>query len=707
MRFRCFGLLIAALLGALAVADFSAADTKRSIRPNIVVINLDDADAEILSNANIQAHYPAFETLSKRAITFTNAHCTTPFCAPSRAAFFTGKYAFNNGCKIGREGTLNENGFTGGYQRFRFLGHDQNELGVWMREAGYRTMHVGKYHHSGFDYQVPAGWDDFSASLGARYFGTSKFSNFPQSHLRRFPTQRDQYITDVDSQEATLALSRHFARRQDQPFFLYLAPLAPHTPLSHDVTQMVHPKYANYAADLKQPTADPDFNEADVSDKSAMIQRPPLTQPEKDYLNLVYLCRLRAMKSVDEMLKSVIDRIDAAGKLDNTWIIITSDNGYSLGHHRLIAKKDPYNHTSNVPLIVAGPGITGQTYASHLIAHIDVCPTVLELAGGAVPQDLDGKSFAPLLRRQHFDRPRQWRRSIMIENWNNKTIAGRNVTMAYTAERFFDSIHIGWANGQHEFYDLNSDPHQLENQFDRLPMDRQKALTHSLVSFRKPRPPAATVTSPANQQSVSNEIMYAGYLEDNSIATAALLTVQSQKTKRYFNGNFWQTAPAYLPIAARSDDTSITQWSHRLQIFSETQNGADELISSITPVDEDENSGTPVVVRNPIRGRSLFSAFSPRVDDQNFSDGQVILNGHTGTLPNTKVAVTIVDAQSGLYFNGKSFQKKAYFCEAKIHTGFKWTLAIDLPAGHYRSTTFARHRDQHQRLPDVVNFEVR
>lgn len=709
MSFRCFRLSLAVFLVAVVVVDVdvSAADTKPLARPNIVVINLDDADAEILSDANLETHYPAFKTLATRSMTFTNAHSTTPFCAPSRAAFFTGKYAFNNGCRIAREGMPLENGFTGGYQRFKSMGHDQNELGVWIRKSGYRTMHIGKFHHSGFDYSVPAGWDDFSATLGARYFGTSKFSNFPQSNPRRFAIGLHQYITDVESKEAVVALDRHFTRSVEQPFFLYLAPLAPHTPLSKDVTKMVHPKYASYADNLNLPTGNPDFNEADVSDKPDMIQRPPLTRSEQDYLNLLYRCRVGAMKSVDEMLEAVIAKIEAAGKLDNTWIIVTSDNGYALGHHRLIAKKDPYNHTSNVPLIVAGPTVTQRTYASHLIAHIDICPTVLELAGVEIPADLDGKSFAPLLHQQHLDRPQSWRRSIMIENWNNKRIANRNVSMAYTAERFYDSIHIGWANGQHEFYEMKSDQFQLENQFGRLPIERQKALVHSLVSFRKPRLPQGTVTSPADSQKVSNSIHYTGYLEDNSVAAGALLTVQSSTTQRYFNGSSWQSVPAYLPVATRSDDTSITQWNHRLSIFADTENGFDVLISSITPVDDEENSGSPIVIRNPLRGWSLFSTFTPFIDGKNFSDGSVTLTGHTGSMPEAEIAVTVVNAKTGLYFNGTTFQKTFCVCNAEKKPGSKWSLKIDLPPGHYRSSTFARHGDQHQHRPAIADFEVR
>ena len=128
------------------LASGSAWATER-FRPNIVLLNLDDADTELLSLENLQQHYPNMNRLAQRSVHFTNVHCTTPFCAPSRAALFTGKYAFNNGCKINNQAADVNNGFEGGYTKFLEEGHDEHELGVWMKEGGYRTIHVGKYHH--------------------------------------------------------------------------------------------------------------------------------------------------------------------------------------------------------------------------------------------------------------------------------------------------------------------------------------------------------------------------------------------------------------------------------------------------------------------------------------------------------------------------------------------------------------------------------
>ena len=279
--------LIAFVAIAFAVLLPAKANALQSNQPNIVLINLDDADAEILSQSNLDTHYPTLAALARRSTVFTNAHSTTPFCAPSRAALFTGQYAFNNGCKTGVAANTISNGFAGGYQQFIANGHEDNELGVWMKRAGYRTMHVGKFHHDGFEGTVPPGWDDISISRGLKFFNTAKFTNIGVPSPRGYQTGEDTYVAHVDRDDAIAALDSHFRSRPSQPFLLSLAPFAPHTPDDPDVTRMVEPRYMNYADDVRQPVDDPDYDEADFSDKPKHLQRTPLRRSEMALYNPV------------------------------------------------------------------------------------------------------------------------------------------------------------------------------------------------------------------------------------------------------------------------------------------------------------------------------------------------------------------------------------------------------------------------------------
>ena len=102
----------------------------------------------------------------------------------------------------------------------------------------------------------------------------------------------------------------------------------------------------------------PSFGEADVDDKPAWVQAlPGLTDDQIALLDDRYRRRLRSLLAVDEMVASLIETLDAAGALENTYIVFTSDNGYHLGEHGLpLGKQSPYDESLRVPLIVRGPG---------------------------------------------------------------------------------------------------------------------------------------------------------------------------------------------------------------------------------------------------------------------------------------------------------------------------------------------------------------
>ncbi len=677
--------LIALLFVAFAVLLPANASALQSNKPNIVLVNLDDADAEILSQGNLDAHYPTLAALARRSTVFTNAHSTTPFCAPSRAALFTGQYAFNNGCKTGAAMHSISNGFAGGYQQFISNGHDENELGVWMKRAGYRTMHVGKFHHDGFQNTVPPGWDDVSISRGLKFFNTAKFTNIGVPRARGYLTGEDTYVAHVDRDHAIAALDTHFRSRPSQPFLLSLAPFAPHTPDDPDVTRMVEQRYLNYADDVRQPVNDPDFDEADFSDKPEHLQRSPLRRSERALYELVYKSRLRSMKSVDDQLKAIFDRIEDAGKMDNTFIILTSDNGYQLGHHRMYAKKDPFHRSTNVPLMASGPGVRSQQFGNHLIAHLDICPTILQLAGVTIPNSVDGKSFASLIGRPSSSDEAGWQRSIMIENWADKYLIGMRFPIVYTAERYYDEIYVAWSNGQREYYDLEADPFQLENQFDSLSSNVKAQLASSLRNFRKQDvTPTITMTSPERGADVTDAINFAGFMEDDSAAVASLLTIKSFRTGKFFNGNSWQDDPAQITIPGADPGNNVNDWQETIELFSETTNDIDYLQSWVRAVDDSGRVGPAVWSSNVIRGSSMFARFNPTLNGKTFRYKTQQINGFMGAFPDTTVRIAIFDRQTGKYFNGTTFQDEYARLDADLLPNNRWQARLNLPSGSYR-----------------------
>ncbi|PYT05958.1 MAG: hypothetical protein DMF49_12650 [Acidobacteria bacterium] len=161
----------------------------------------------------------------------------------------------------------------------------------------------------------------------------------------------------------------------------------------------------------------PSFDEADILDKPAWLSsQPPLAEHEIARIDQAYRRRLQSMLAVEDLIASLLESLQAAGKLDNTYIFFTSDNGYHLGQHRLLpGKQTPYEEDIRVPLIVRGPGVREGAVVNELAGNIDLAPTFAELAGIDINPSVDGRSLAPLLTG---DLPpgSAWRRAFLLEH---------------------------------------------------------------------------------------------------------------------------------------------------------------------------------------------------------------------------------------------------------------------------------------------------
>jgi arylsulfatase A-like enzyme len=194
------------------------------------------------------------------------------------------------------------------------------------------------------------------------------------------------------------------------------------------------------------------------------------------------------------MVARLLDALNSAGKLDNTYIFFTSDNGYHLGEHRLpIGKRTLYEEDIRVPLIVRGPGVPPGAVLPHIVGNVDLAPTFAELAGVAVPDFVDGRSFASLLLPDPPD-PSGFRDALLLEHSESgETSApdesGPNATSApsgtlepkdpiesqsprnvkaidipgFSGLRLRDTVYAEYTTGEREMYDLRVDPFELDN----------------------------------------------------------------------------------------------------------------------------------------------------------------------------------------------------------------------------------------------------
>ncbi len=195
----------------------------------------------------------------------------------------------------------------------------------------------------------------------------------------------------------------------------------------------------------------PSFDEDDVSDKPAFVRSKGRLSPQtRASFESRYRARLRSLQSVDEMMGRAVEALADTGQLDETYVVFTSDNGYLLGEHRLSGKGAPYEEAVRAPFLVRGPGVPAGQARDELVSNIDLAPTFAEWAGTDAPR-ADGRSLSPLLAGGVGE---TWRERLLIEHYGDHPFS------QVETSRYSYVEHRG---GDKELYDLQSDPHQLEN----------------------------------------------------------------------------------------------------------------------------------------------------------------------------------------------------------------------------------------------------
>ena len=554
--------------GAENVLVATMPPSRQTVSPNIILINLDDADDQLFRSPLAKHQFPhIMQHVSRRGITFTNLHVTTPMCGPSRACLYRGQYAHNTGIRVNDPTVPASHHFGGGFQQYREKGYFEDDLGVWMKRAGYRTMLVGKFLHHEFQPYVPPGWDDFCSSQGDRYFGTLLFTNQTQSTGSWVELPADRYRTDEEADRAVSYLRQHNQRNPSQPFFLNVNPFGPHRGSKSDPA-IFAARYHNWWPDLR-PEKTPDFLETDWSDKRGPFREfGPTPEWIFEFADVHHRERVLATKCVDDLVGKILHTLCELNLEHNTYVFVTSDNGYSLGHFRMIGKGTPVERSSRVPLMVVGPTVSPGRTAHHLLGHIDLAPTIVELGGGQVPDFVDGKSFAPLLKNSDSIPVDRWRKNLLIENWESTYGQSGLVEWASTTLRTIDSVYTEWANGDRDYFDLANDPYQLSNVYDELSDDRRKALRGALRALRDDEPLAQGKFSVpfARHERIETGTHLRGYAEHPLGVRQVRLTIRDIQGDRYWNGSDWLDESCHLDATVENVDGQITRWNYQLTI---------------------------------------------------------------------------------------------------------------------------------------------
>ena len=448
--------------------------------PNIIYIMADDLTTQAISAyGGIYkdiAPTPNMDKLAAEGIIFKNVMCTNSICGPSRASILTGKYS-------------NENGYYKNESGGQF-NPDQWTFPQEFQKNGYQTSLFGKWHLG----SEPKGFDYYMYHANSGQQGTYWD---PLYNINGKKINKKGYSTNITTNAAIEWLKKE--RDDKKPFLMLLQYKAPHRPWEPDKkyetlwdsiempypvtfnddykgreltagdTEMTMDYFSN--ADMKMPK--PEGLEVKEllkwifygAGKGEIVQPEGMTEEEgrkwryqvfiKDYLACV--------KSIDDNLAKVYKFLKDNNLEKNTVIILTSDQGFYLGDHGFFDKRFIYEESLRMPFIVRYPEkIKGGQENKDIISNIDFAPTFLDIAGIKTQEKLQGRSFATVLEGGKLE---NWRQSMYYHYyefpyWHHVQPHYGIRTQKYTLAHFYYNIDV-W-----ELYDLEKDPHELNNVID-------------------------------------------------------------------------------------------------------------------------------------------------------------------------------------------------------------------------------------------------
>ena len=348
--------LVTAALGAVATlamalagggVDEAGAKPKPQTRPNLIVILLDDMPMSYLEPTSPNT----IELLGNQGTTFSEFVVTTPLCCPSRATFLTGQYGHNNGILANRPG-------------YPDLVDKQNTLPVWLRRAGYETIHIGRYLNGYKQFGSHAvGARMGRVVLGAR--AAQLLQLRPRGKRRHRPLrQQAEGLPDVRVQPVRDAGHPPALQGVEAVLHPGRSPRAPRrvAQLRRGVRPKRDPRSGDLARFSSSPLpSPPNYDEADMSDKPQFLHvLEPIDEFVYADLQREWQCRMASMLAVDRGVQRIVSTLAAKGELDNTMVAFTSDNGFYNGEHRVPFEKYlPYEEGIHMPMLVRFPTSVG------------------------------------------------------------------------------------------------------------------------------------------------------------------------------------------------------------------------------------------------------------------------------------------------------------------------------------------------------------
>ncbi|OAR01382.1 hypothetical protein LLEC1_03396 [Akanthomyces lecanii] len=389
----------------------------------------------------------------------------------------------------------------GGYPKFISQGLNDDYLPVWLQDAGYKTYYTGKLMNNlgtrTYQSPPPRGWtrSDFLLDPNTYVYNNAYFT-LDNQKWQAFP---GEYSTDLIAKRSLEFLKEGIDAHT--PFFLGIAPIAPHSELTDAFREPVPARrHQNLFPDAKVPR-NKNFNPAQPGTASYFKDLPQLNDSQVQYLDNFQRRRLQALQAVDDLIDDIFGVLqDHPQVLANTYIIYTADNGFHLGQHRLPAGKTcGIEEDVNVPFIIRGPGIAKNSTLNFPSSHTDLAPTFLNLAGIPLRDEFDGLPIPVRSADQTADAIKT--EHVNIEYWGTGIIEGTAFDNLIDPEGYFNQntyktlrivsekyefMYTVWCNGDHELYNMQRDPYQTYNLHGKQPQGSPyniKQLTKRLDSL--------------------------------------------------------------------------------------------------------------------------------------------------------------------------------------------------------------------------------
>lgn len=457
-------------LAGLAGAPFARLASGAAARPNILFVMTDDHAAQAISCYGSKVNQtPHLDRIAREGMRMDRVFATNSICTPSRATILTGKYSHLNGVPV-----------------FNRFDGSQPTAPKMLQAAGYYTAMIGKWH-LGSD---PTGFDHWNILPGQGVY------NNPVLYDREGSTEYKGYATDVITDLTIDTLKR---RPKDKPFFLMSHHKAPHREWTPDEKHRKMfagrriPEPANlrddYAGrtdalreqrqsvfrdltrfDLKL-TPPPGLSGNQLREwlrvKPTEVEteidgvRKTLNGKELDdwkyqrYMQDYLAC----VQSVDDNMGRLLDYLDGSGLRENTVVMYTSDQGFFLGEHGMYDKRFMYEESLRMPFLVRWPaGIRAGSTSDAIGINCDFAPTFLDLAGTALPGDMQGRSFVPVWKGKKLA---DWRRAMYYRYYHDP--GDHNTRAHYGIRTESHKLIYFWKKDQWECYDLRADPHEMHN----------------------------------------------------------------------------------------------------------------------------------------------------------------------------------------------------------------------------------------------------